>query len=821
MPRELTAEQVRRRCDPGLFNCESTHDLNPLDGIIGQERALSALNFGLNILKQGFNIYVSGPSGTGRTTTIKSYLEAKATEKDVPPDWCYVHNFKDAYCPRALKVPPGTGQRLQRDVSHLVESARRSLAQAFTSKEYGERREEITSEYGKKREAVFNALSRKAEENGFLLQNTPVGLVFLPASDGKPMSEEDYNMLSAEEKEAMRKKQEELSRELKEQITNLRGDESAITERLEETDREVARYSISHLFEELKNRYPELPQVVDYLSEVEQDIIENFEQFKSELQSSPPQDPMAAMREMAQKQALKKYEVNVLVDNSSLQGAPVVLELNATFNNLFGRIEKEAQFGASYTDFTMIRSGSLHRANGGYLAVRIEDLLTNYQSWDGLKRTLRDGKLTIEEISERLGFLAMKSLRPEPIPLDIKVVLIGEPMFYYLLLRMDLEFRELFKIKADFDSRMDKNEGNLKDYAAVICRMCREEDLKHLKNDALAKLMEHSSRLAGDQEKLSTLFADIADIIREASFWAGEDGASLIEADHVEKAIEQKVYRSNLIQQRINEMIAQGMIIIDAGGEQTGQVNGLAVIDLGDFAFGRPSRITASVGVGREGLVDIEREARLGGRLHTKGVMILSGYITEKYVQDIPMSLSARLVFEQSYEEVEGDSASSTELYALLSRLADVPIKQGIAVTGSVNQKGEVQAIGGLNEKIEGFFEVCKAKGLDGSQGVLIPVSNIRNLMLKEEVVQAVEAGEFHIYPVSTIDEGMEVLTGQKAGERLDNGQFEPDSINDRVQKRLATLAEKLRDFGRSGENGKKDRKNENEDNEKSETGQS
>ncbi len=813
MPKELTAAQVRLRCDPGLFNCESTNDLNPMDGIIGQDRALSALNFGLSILKPGFNIYVSGPSGTGRTTTIKSFLEAKAAKKEVPPDWCYVHNFKDAYCPKALEVPPGTGQKLQKDVSHLVESARRSLAQAFTSKEYGERREEITSEYGKKREAVFNALNRKAEESGFLLQNTPVGLVFLPSIDGKPMSEEDYNKLSVEDKETMRRKQEELSRELKEQITGLRADESAITERLEETDREVARYSVSHLFEEMKNRYLELPQVVGYLGEVEQDIIENFEQFKSEPQSSPPQDPMAAMREMAQKQALKKYEVNLLVDNSELEGAPVVLELNPTFNNLFGRIEKEAQFGASYTDSTMIRSGSLHRANGGYLALRIEDLLTNYQSWDGLKRTLRDGKLTIEEISERLGFLAMKSLRPEPIPLDIKVVLIGEPMFYYLLLRMDLEFRELFKIKADFDSRMDKTEGNLRDYAAVICRMCREEDLRHLKNDALAKLMEHSSRLAGDQEKLSTMFADIADIIREASFWAVEDGAELIEARHVEKAIEQKVYRSNLIQQRINEMIAQGMIIIDAGGEQTGQVNGLAIIDLGDFAFGRPSRITASVGVGREGLVDIEREAKLGGRLHTKGVMILSGYITEKYVQDIPMSLSARLVFEQSYEEVEGDSASSTELYALLSRLAGVPIKQGIAVTGSVNQKGEVQAIGGLNEKIEGFFEVCKAKGLDGSQGVLIPVSNVRNLMLKEEIVQAVEAGEFHIYPVGTIDEGMEVLTSQKAGKRLDDGQFEPDSINDKVQKRLATLAEKLRDFGRSGEDGKKNNKNGDDDN--------
>lgn len=797
MPEELTATQVRRKCDPALLSCNSTEDLVPKEGIIGQDRALSALNFGLNILKKGFNIYISGPSGTGRTTAIKSFLEAKAAKKEVPPDWCYVHNFKDSYCPRALKVSAGMGQLLQKDMTRLIDSARRSLAQAFTSKEYAERREEVTSDYSRKREAVFNDISKKAEASGFLLQNTPVGLVFIPSSNGMPMSEEAYNRLNSEEKEVYREKREELSKDLKEQVANLRAEESTVEKRMEETDREVARYSVNYLFEEIKNRYSEVPQVIGYLNEVEQDIIDNFAQFKAEPQQNVPSDPMSAMRGLIQSQTLKKYEVNILVDNSGLKGAPVVLEFNPTFNNLLGRIEKEAQFGTSYTDFTMIKGGSLHRANGGYLVMRIEDLLTSFQSWDGLKRTLRDGQMTIEEISERLGYLATKSLRPEPIPLDIKVVVIGEPLYYYLLLRMDLDFKELFKIKADFDSRMDRTEDNLRDYSAVICRMCREEEVKHLKNDALAKIIEHSSRLADDQEKLSTLFADIADIIREANFWAEEDGTSLIEAGHIDKAIEQKVYRSNLIQQRINEMIEQGMIMIDTDGERVGQVNGLSVIDLGDFSFGRPTRITASVGVGREGLIDIEREAKLGGRLHTKGVMILNGYVTEKYVQNIPLSLSARLVFEQSYEEIEGDSASSTELYALLSRLADVPIRQSIAVTGSVNQKGDVQAIGGLNEKIEGYFEVCQVKGLNGKQGVLIPSSNVRNLMLKEEVVEAIKAGNFHIYPVSTIDEGMEVLTGLKAGKRQQDGHYEPDSINSKVQNRLSTLAERLRDFSR------------------------
>jgi lon-related putative ATP-dependent protease len=803
MPKELTAEQVRRQCPPDVFKCDSTAELEPKDGIIGQDRALSALKFGLNIAKAGFNVFVSGLAGTGRTTAIESFVEALAAKKTTPSDWCYVHNFGDAYCPKALGVPAGMGKTLRKDMEATINDARRSLLQTFTSKEYAQRRDEITEDFNKKKEAVFRMLDKKARERGFILQTTPVGVLFIPSVDGEPMSEEAYNKLGAKEKDGLKKKQEELTDELKEQIARLNTERSAIDKQLEDTDREVAGYSIRHLFAKMREKYAKLPQVVDYLKEVEQDIVANFEQFREEPKNKEG-DPLAAMREMAQQQALRKYEVNLLVDNSELKGAPVILELNPTFNNLFGRIEKEAQFGALSTDFTMIKAGSLHRANGGYLVVRIEDILTNFQSWEGLKRTLRDGKLVIEELGERLGFVVTKSLKPEPIPLEVKVVVSGEPMFYYLLLRLDPDFKELFKVKADFDSRMDRSEANLKDYAGVICRICNSENLKHLSAAALAQIIEHSSRLAGDQEKLSALFADIADILREASFWAEQNKSRYIEAKHVAKAIEEKVYRSNLIQQRINEMIANGLIIIDAAGEKSGQVNGLAVIDLGDFAFGRPNRITTSVGVGREGLIDIEREAKLGGPLHTKGVMILSGYITDKYVGEIPLSLSARLVFEQSYEEVEGDSASSTELYAILSRLADVPIKQGIAVTGSVNQKGEVQAIGGINEKIEGFFEVCRAKRLNGEQGVLIPASNVRNLMLKEEVVAAVRDGKFHIYPVSTIDQGIEVLTGVKAGQRGKNGRFTPGSINDRVQQRLTSLAEKLRDFTKSEEKEKK-----------------
>jgi len=801
MVKELTAEQVRTRCDPELFNCDSTADLNPLQGIIGQDRALSALQFGLHINKPGFNIFVSGLSGTGKTTIIKSFLDALAAEKEVPPDWCYVHNFKDSYSPKALRVPSGMGEVLKKDMKRAIDSAKRSLIQAFTSKEYAERREEITEGLRKKKEATFNELSDRAREKGLLLQTSQIGLILIPASDDQPMKEEDYHKLSQEEKDAIMGKRDELTKELKERLTALQAEESDIEKRLDDTDHEVAGYSVSFIFNELRQKYGELPQVVNFLNDVEQDISDNYEQFKAD-QKPANSNPLALLQGIGtgREQTLKKYEVNVLVDNSGLEGAPVILELNPTFNNMFGRIEKEAQFGALSTDFSMIKSGSLHKANGGYLVLRIEDLLPNFQSWDGLKRTLRDGKLIIEEIGERLGFMATKSLRPEAIPLDIKVVLIGEPAFYYILLRSDMEFKELFKVKADFDTQMDKTEPNLKEYAAVLCRICNEEDLKHLQSNALAKIMEYSSRLAGDQEKLSTLFADITDIIREANFWTKENDSKLIEVEHIDKAIDEKIYRSNLIQQRINEMINQGMIMIDTEGSEIGQVNGLAVIDLGDFAFGRPSRITASAGVGRDGLVDIEREAKLGGRFHTKGVMILNGHISEKYGSEFPLSMSARLVFEQSYDEVDGDSASSTELYAILSRLADVPIKQNIAVTGSVNQKGEVQVIGGINQKIEGFFEVCQAKGLTGEQGVMMPAGNVRNLMLKDKVVEAIQEGKFHIYPVNTIEEGIEVLTGVTAGKRLGDGSFEPDSINDKVQKKLESLAQKLRDFSKGEE---------------------
>ena len=494
----------------------------------------------------------------------------------------------------------------------------------------------------------------------------------------------------------------------------------------------------------------------------------------------------------------KKYEVNVIIDNSERKGAPVIVEGNPTYHNLLGRTEKEAQFGALTTDFSMIRAGAIHKANGGYLIIPVEELLRNPFSYDGLKRDLRDGNIVIEEPEERYGFLSVKTIKPEPIPLSAKIILIGDPYIYQLMFQLNTDFRELFKIKAEFDTVMDRTEDKVNQYAAWVCSFCEKEKLKHLNGTGIAKLVEYSSRVADDQYKLSIQFSHIADIIREANFYAEQENAEFITGDQVKKAIEEKVYRSKLIQEKIQEMIKRGFFLIDTVDKSIGQVNGLSVMGLGDFAFGTPSRVTASISLGRDGVIDIEREAKMGGPIHTKGVLILSGFINDKYAREKPLSLSARIVFEQNYGGVEGDSASSTELYSILSALSGLPIKQNIAVTGSVNQKGEVQAIGGVNEKIEGFFEVCKLKGLTGQQGVMIPESNVQNLMLKEEVIEATKEGKFNIYAAKTIDEGIEFLTGTKAGQRMADGTFEEGSVNYLVNKHLTDMADKLKQYATS-----------------------
>jgi lon-related putative ATP-dependent protease len=787
---EVRLAQLRRICDPSTLSHTSSNQMQALETIVGQQRAVKALCFGLGIKDRGFNIYVSGLPGTGRTTAIRRFLEEIARDKPVPDGWCYVNNFRDPYRPKGLRLPPARAGELQTDMKSLVTAALREIRAAFESEEYAAHKEELTQAIQRQREEVLTRVNEDAQREGFAIQVTPVGLLTIPTRHGQPLSDEEFMALKPEDKEALRQKRTKIEAEIESAVRQAKRLERTAYEQIQQLDRDVASYALSHPIEDLKTKYEDLPEVVSHLDEMRDDILDNLDQFRAQ----PAEAESAGLpfqRIDGQEPLYRRYGANVVVDHAGASGAPVTTELNPTYTNLFGRIEQEAQFGALTTDFSLIRGGSLHQANGGYLVLPVEDLLRNPFSWEGLKRALQNGEIVIEDAASQIGFIT-RSLKPQPIPLNVKVILIGRPDLYQLLRAYDEHFSELFKVKADFDSQMDRTDESIHDYAAFVCTVCENEDLKHLDSGAMAKIVEHGSRLVEDQEKLSTRFGEISDVIREASYYAAAEGASLVTAAHINKAIEERFYRSGLIRERIQEMIERGSILIDVTGEKVGQVNGLSVMSLGDISFGQPNRITASIALGREGLVDIEREAKLGGPIHTKGVLILSGYLAAKYAQDKPLSLSARLVFEQSYGGVDGDSASSTELYAILSSLSGLPIKQGIAVTGSVNQKGEVQAIGGVNEKIEGFYEICKAKGLTGEQGVLIPSANVPNLMLKEEVVQAVAENRFHVWSVNTIDEGIEILTDTRAGGRAESGAFEEMTVNGLVDQRLRDMAETM-----------------------------
>ena len=792
MINQLPVEKLRNICDSNFMHCESTKDLVPLSEIIGQERAVRALKFGLGIKNHGFNVYVAGYPGTGRKTAVKNFVEAQAKTQPVPSDWCYVNNFGNQYEPKAIKLQAGKGKEFREDLKNFIENVKTALPKAFESEDYVAKREATIKELENQRKQLINELSVKAQSEGFVIQTTPIGILLIPVLDGKPLSDEEMLALPQKTKDKFNEKREALETEFRNTMRQLIDMERKIHEALKKLNKEVALYALGNQMESLMEKYQANSEVTTYLKEVENDILENLQQFirRSEPEQQLP-FPMPWMRE----EPYKKYEVNLVIDNSNSTGAPVVVETNPTYHNLLGRTEKEAQFGALTTDFSMIRAGAIHRANGGYLIIPVEDLLRNPFSYDGLKRDIRDGKMSIEEPEERYGFLSVKTLKPQPIPLTAKIILIGTSYLYQMMFSLDPDFQELFKIKAEFDTTMPRTDEKVKQYGAFVCGLCEKEALKHLDGSGLAKLVEYSSRIVEDQYKLSTQFSAIADILRESNYYATQDNSEFINGEHVKKAIEEKIYRSKLIQEKIQEMITRGFFLIDTVEQKVGQVNGLSVMGLGDFAFGMPSRVTVSIGLGREGVMDIEREAKMGGPIHTKGVLILSGYLNDKYAKDKPLSLSARLVFEQNYEGVEGDSASSTELYSILSSLSGLPIKQNLAVTGSVNQKGEVQAIGGVNEKIEGFFEVCKAKGLTGQQGVMIPDSNVQNLMLKEEVVDAVKAGKFNVYSVKTIDEGIEVLTGIKAGQRRADGTFEEGTVNYFVDKQLREMAEKLKEY--------------------------
>jgi lon-related putative ATP-dependent protease len=794
----LHVDQLFHKCDLSLFDCQSTAELCTSKTIIGQDRAIKALQFGLGIKKKGFNIFVAGIPGTGKTTAVRRFLEDAAKGEETPPDWCYVNNFRDAYQPNVIRLPAGQANQFKADMENLLKSVVREIRNTFESDEYSSHREKKINAYQLQKQEILGKLNEQAIREGFVLQATPVGIAIIPLANGKPLSEEEFMALSLSEREQINEKRTGLSSALENTLRQIRYLDKEAQETLINLDREAAQYATNPVFQEIREKYVDLKDELIYLDQVQADILDNLSFFKpdkDEEANSLASSGVSPSR-ISPEAFMRRFQVNVFVDNSKMNGAPVIVESNPTYANLFGRIEQEAHFGTLVTDFTLIRKGALHQANGGYLVLPIEDVLRNPFAWESLKRALTLQVIAIDDVTEKMSLgLMTKSLRPEPIPLHAKVILIGRSETYQLLMAYDGNFNELFKVKAVFDTDMTRTPAHVNEYAAFVGNLCEDDELKHLDMPALGRIIEHSSRLAGDQTKLSTRFGDIADVIREANYYAELEKSSIITVNHILKSIEERYYRSSLIQEKIRDYISRGTIKIDLDGEVVGQVNGLSVVGLGDFAFGQPNRITVSIGLGREGIIDIEREANMGGPIHTKGVLILSGYLAEHYSSDKPLSLNARIVFEQNYAGVEGDSASSTELYAILSALSELPIRQGIAVTGSVNQKGEVQAIGGVNEKIEGFFDICRVKGLTGQQGVMIPQSNVTNLMLKEDVLAAIQEEKFHVWAVNTIDEGIELLTGVEAGEKKKDGSYEEGTVHNLVDRRLQQLAHSMTDY--------------------------
>ncbi len=803
--RELSTDQLRRVCEPKELKFESTAELPELSQIIGQERATRAIDFGIDIPCYGYNIYVLGPSGSGRMTTIQTFLERKARERPVPDDWVYVNNFEDQYSPRAIGLPPGEGGQFRDDMDELIKNLRDEIPRAFESEEYAQHQTRIVRELEEKRKEAFQSMEAYASEQGFALGRVATGLVIVPKVEDKVLSPEEYEQLDEETRRGFEARRPIVQEELEKAMRQMREVEKDTKSRLRNLDQEIAAFASGHFFDALKEKYADNEELVTHLEAMRQDIIQKVDLFKGGAEGAEGEEaarPLPAPLPSRFASPFDRYRVNVIVDHYQTEGAPVVVETNPTYYNLIGRIEHKAEFGALVTDFSMIKGGSLHQANGGYLIVDARAVLGNPLVWDSLKRSLRNKEIRLEEMSQQFSLVATVGLAPEPIPLEVKVVLIGDPTTYYLLYSLDDEFQKLFKVRADFASDMDWTPENEELYALFIHARCQEENLKHFEQGAVARVVEYGSRLVEDQRKLTTRFAHVADIVREASYWASRNGHELVTAADVQQAIEERVYRSNQVEERLRERIGQGTIMVDTEGEVVGQVNGLSIIFLGDYAFGRPSRITARTYMGQAGVINIEREAKLSGNIHDKGVLILSGYLGGKYAQDVPLSLSASLCFEQSYEGVEGDSASSTELYALLSSLAGLSIKQSIAVTGSVNQQGEIQPVGGVTQKVEGFFDVCRVQGLTGQQGVIIPEQNIPNLILREEVVEAVRQGKFHLYPVSTIDEGMTILTGLEAGERQEDGSYPAGTVNYAVAQRLHQLAKGLKEFGKEEDEG-------------------
>jgi lon-related putative ATP-dependent protease len=792
MPKTLGVDELYKCCNQNIFKFNTTAELPDVIEIIGQDRALRAIDFGLNLDSKGFNIFVLGENGTGKLTTIKSVLEKKAADEPIPPDWCYVYNFREPDVPLAISLPPGSALIFHKDMEELIRILKVEISKVFESKEYEKQKSKILEGFQKKQKALFSSLEEEAEEKGFSIRKSVGGLMIVPVKKGgEPLTEEEYEALD----EATKVKVDEIGKQLQEKLNDIarevRETEKNVKELLSKLEKDAALSAVGHYMEDLKNKYREYEKIVSYLSDVTEDILGHIEDFKVQEEQPPP---LPFMKMQKQEPNFTRYAVNVLVNNQEIKGAPCVYESNPTFFNLIGRLEYRFQYGMATTDFSMIKAGALHKANGGYLIINVLDLLKSMFSYDVLKRAIKNREIKLEDILEQYRMISTSTLRPEAIPLNVKVILLGAPYLYYLLYNLDEEYRELFKVKADFDNRMVCNEDSMLAYAAFVGSSCKKENLMPFDRSGVAKIVEYGSRLAGHQKKLSSRFSEIADLLRESHYWAGKAGGTIVTTEHVEKAIDERVYRTNRIEERLQEMILEGTLIIDTSGAKVGQVNGLAVLDMGDYSFGKPSRITASTYAGKAGVINIERETKMSGRIHEKAILIITHYIGTTYARKKSISFTASITFEQLYDMVEGDSATCAELYSILSSLSGLPLKQNIAVTGSMDQNGDVQPIGGVNEKIEGFFALCKMRGLDGTHGVIIPRKNIHHLMLKKEVVDAVREGKFSIFPIDRVEEGLEIFTDTPMGRMNEDGTFPEGTIHYLVMKRLTEITESFKD---------------------------
>ncbi|HOJ43282.1 MAG TPA: ATP-binding protein [Syntrophorhabdaceae bacterium] len=787
---QLGPDALYNRCNPDEFSFNTTDEIKDFQAIIGQERALKALDFGLGIDSMGFNIFALGESGTGKVSTIMSILKERASKEEVPSDWVYVYNFKDPDNPIAISLEAGKGIAFQKDMDELIKFLRVEIPKAFESKEYDTQRNKILEEFQQKQNEYLSRLDEEVKKENFTVRRGPAGIFIVPLKEsGELLTKEEFDALD----EKTKKRLEETGRKFQERLNDIirvmRESERLVQDMLSRLERMIALEIIEPALESIKTKYKNNTKIAYYINDVKNEILTHLEEFKT-IEEQP--SPIPFLKMPKQEPSFLKYSVNVLVNNEDNKGAPVVFETNPTYPNLFGRVEYKVTYGIATTDFTMIKPGALHKANGGYLIVEAIELFKNPFSYDALKRALKNKEIKIEDVLEQYRLFSTSALKPEPIPLHVKVIIVSNPFIYYMLRAFDEESKELFKVKADFDNKMDRTKENIEKYAGFISMCQKKEGLLPFDRTAVAKIVEYGSRLADHQHKLSMKFSEIEDLIRESHYWASKDSCTVVKAEHVEKAINEKIYRVNMIESHIKELMLEDTIIVDTEGTKVGQANGLAVIDMGDYSFGKPSRITARTFTGRAGIVNIERETKMSGKIHEKAIMIISSYLGSKYAVKKPISLSASITFEQLYEMIEGDSATCAELYALLSSISGVPLKQSIAVTGSMDQNGDVQPIGGVNEKIEGFFDLCKLRGLNGEHGVIIPKRNVKHLNLKKEVIEAVKDGKFTIYAIDKMEEGLEILTGMKAGELDEQGQYPEGTINYLVAKRLTEITESL-----------------------------